>query len=258
MYSFLKNITLNSIFPLLIITMAFVYILHWQIAFATDAPDTDAISGQGSVEITIAEGKISADIKKVPLKDVLGKLEKEYGLLYEADEKVLKREVSVRFDGLPMKEGINKILSPLNYLIVSSEKDKQKKLFILDVYLGDAVTLGTGKLREGSLPAGSVPSDYKLLPKYNPDEFDRDSFLTPPQDYKPLPQYTPRKITSGPFVEPPPDYRPLPEYIPREITSGPFVEPPPDYKPLPPFTPREETNDKSAENDSGQYYTTTP
>ncbi len=228
MYSFLKNITLNSFSPLLI-ALAFVYTLNGHTVFATDDQAEDAISGQGSVEISITKGKMSADIKKVPLKDVLEKLEKEYGLSYVADEKVLKREVSVRFDGLPMQEGISKIVSPLNYLIAIGKKDKQKKLFILDVHLEKAVTLGTGKLREGSLLAGTVPSDYKLLPKYNPDEVDRDSFLTPPPDYKPLPQYTP-----------------------REITSGPFLEPPPDYKPLPPFTPREETSDKSAENDSEQ------
>jgi len=224
MYSFLKNITLNSFSPLLIV-LAFVYTLNWQIAFATDDPATGAIARQEFVEISIKEGKMSADIKKVPLKNVLGKLEKEYGLLYEADERVLKKEVSVRFDGLLLKEGINKIVYPLNHLIVSDEKNKQTKLFILDKDLEKVITLRTGKSEEASLLAGFVPSDYQLLPKYNPDETDRDSFLTPSPDYKPLPQYTPREITSGSLAEPPPDYKQLPPFIPREETNDTSVVP---------------------------------
>ena len=56
MYSFLKNIMLNSFYPLLIVLTS-VYTLNSQIASATDSSVTDAISGQGSVEISIKDGK---------------------------------------------------------------------------------------------------------------------------------------------------------------------------------------------------------
>mgnify|MGYP005636514561 CR=1 FL=1 len=247
MYSFLKNITLNLFYPLFIVLTS-VYTLNCQIAFATDSSATDAISGQGPVVISIKDGKMSADIKKVPLKDVLGKLEKEYGLLYEANEMVLKKEVSVRFDDLPLKEGIDKIVYPLNYLIGIGKKDKQKILFVLDMQLEGDLKPGFDTLQEGSLPEGYTPSDYKILPEYNPDKSDRKAFLTPSPDYKPLPQYTPHEITSGPFVEPPPDYKPLPPYTPHEITSGPFVESSHDSKPLPPFTPHAQANVTSTES----------
>lgn len=216
MYSCQKKVTLNSVSSLFV-TLALVstvYILNTQICFA-DATATGAASKQGSVEITIKEGKISADINKAPLKSVLAKLEKECGISYTADKKAINREVSVKFDDMPLEKGINKILSPLSCLVVYGENEKLKKIFIFDVHLDEAVALGPGKSGEAG---ASVES-------------------------KPLPQYTPHEVTSGPFFERPSDYKPLPEYTPHEITSGPFFERPPGYKPLPPFTPREVTGD---------------
>ncbi len=225
MYSCQKKVTLNAVSSLFV-TLALVsaaYVLNTQTCLA-DATATGTASKQGSVEITIKEGKISADINKAPLKSVLAKLEKEYGLSYEAEEKAIKREVSVKFDDMPLEKGINKILSPLSCLVVYGEHEKLKKVFIFDVHLDKAVALGPGKSEEAS---ASVES-------------------------KPLPQYTPQEITGGPVVERPQDYKPLPEYTPHEVTSGPFVEPPQDYEPLPESTPGEGMGGPSDETDSGR------
>ena len=211
MYIYLKKITLNAI-PSLFVVLSILFTLNREVTVATGFQNTNAISVNSSAEINITDGIISAEIKKIPLKDVLEKLEKEYGLSYEAADMILKREVSVKFDNLPLKKGINKIVFPLSYSIVYGEKDKPEKLCVFGIQLE--------KAEEGNLPTRFTPSDYKPLPQYNPHEVDIDSFLTPSQDYKPLPPHTPKEIASSPFVETPPDYKPLPPFTPCKETIG--------------------------------------
>ncbi len=202
--------------------LAFVCSLAWQGAFAIDVRAADTALEPGSIEISIIEDEISADIKGAPIKAVLDKLQEEYGLSYKIDGNVSSRAVFVKFEGMPLEEGIRKILSPFSCMMVYGGNERIKKLFVIDVPLGESVAFGPGTSLEGSpyteLSPGARPSS-EGPPSEPPPQ-------GPPND-EPPPQGPPSEPPpQGPPTEPPPQGPPT-----EPPPQGPPTEPPPQGPP---------------------------
>ena len=64
---------------------------------------------------------LSAKIREAPLREVIATIEKKgiwFKLWFEGKESVLNEKVSIRFKGLPLKKGLERILSTLNHCLV--------------------------------------------------------------------------------------------------------------------------------------------
>ena len=73
------------------------------------------------VELNFNHQTLSAKIREAPLREVIATIEKKgiwFKLWFKGKESVLNEKVSVRFKGLPVKEGLERILSTLNHCLV--------------------------------------------------------------------------------------------------------------------------------------------
>ena len=73
------------------------------------------------VELNFNQQTLSAKIKEAPLSEVIVTIEKKgiwFKLWFKGKEPVLNEKVSVRFKGLPIKKGLERILSTLNHCLV--------------------------------------------------------------------------------------------------------------------------------------------
>ena len=74
-----------------------------------------------TVELKFNHQTLSAKIREAPLREVIATIEKKgiwFKLWFKGKESVLNEKVSVRFKGLPLKEGLERILSTLNHSLV--------------------------------------------------------------------------------------------------------------------------------------------
>ena len=74
-----------------------------------------------SVELNLSEQTLSAKIREAPLRDIIETMEKKgvwFKLWLKGKESVLDERVSVTFKGLPVQQGLERILSTLNHCLV--------------------------------------------------------------------------------------------------------------------------------------------
>ena len=78
--------------------------------------------GQNGISIDFDRGTVSAEIRETPLSTVLERIGKEKGIWLETgflkDESLLKEEISLEFEDIPIKEGLERILSGINHCLV--------------------------------------------------------------------------------------------------------------------------------------------
>jgi hypothetical protein len=80
-----------------------------------------AESQEGTVNLNFERDTLSADIEQAPLGAVLDRIREEEGIWYQTwlkGESTLKEEVSVQFRRLPIKDGLERILSDVNHSLV--------------------------------------------------------------------------------------------------------------------------------------------
>ena len=73
------------------------------------------------VDLNLNRRTLSAKIREAPLREVIATIEKKgiwFKLWFEGKESVLNEKVSIRFKGLPLKKGLERILSTLNHCLV--------------------------------------------------------------------------------------------------------------------------------------------
>ena len=74
------------------------------------------------IELDFNNQMLSATIKSAPLRTVIAEIEEEKGVWFKlwlkGENSVLDEKVSVRFKNLPVKEGLERIFSPLNHCLV--------------------------------------------------------------------------------------------------------------------------------------------
>jgi hypothetical protein len=77
---------------------------------------------QGKIELDFVNQSLSATIMDAPLKTVIAEIQEEEGVWFKlwlrGEDSVLDEKVSVRFKNLPVKEGLERIFSPLNHCLV--------------------------------------------------------------------------------------------------------------------------------------------
>jgi hypothetical protein len=81
--------------------------------------------------ITIRDGRMSADLKQAPLVAIAKDIENQAGISFKGDESLLEETVSVSFKDLPMEDGIRRILANLNYSFMFDDKGKIASVMIM-------------------------------------------------------------------------------------------------------------------------------
>jgi hypothetical protein len=79
---------------------------------------------EGGVDFTVEGEVLSANLKEIPLKDILEKLEREKGIWFKGDKSVFAERISVQFTGLPLEEGMKRILASMNYSLLFDEESR--------------------------------------------------------------------------------------------------------------------------------------
>jgi len=89
-------------------------------------------SGKGEIGLKFKGQLMSAELQGVSLRLILEKLNREKGIWSKGDESVLEEKVSVRLMDLPLLEGLRRILSDFNHVLVFDRDKRLVGLFILD------------------------------------------------------------------------------------------------------------------------------
>ncbi len=75
---------------------------------------------------------ISADLKDVPVKNIFDELNKEKGIWCEGETQLLKKNISLKFDDLPLAEGIKRMLKSFNYALIYNKSGELNGVVIID------------------------------------------------------------------------------------------------------------------------------
>ncbi len=231
-----NSITPMNVYPEKIIKyLAFIIVLlslFWFLdssSLAGRYKDTAAGSGLGQLEVK--ENKITVNIKDVPLHTLLNAIREKRGVWFEGDKDLLARKVSVKFEDLPLIEGIKRILYPLSYAMIFDSKGSLRGLYIVE---SDESVIKTD--------IANKPVTKQVLSIADEPDF-REERKGSHVDYKvpaipkKLPPFTPHSNDTGPPVDPDKTCAELPEFIPFENDTGPPIDPKKVYKGLPEFTP---------------------
>jgi len=92
----------------------------WAFVLFFSAPNLASAESR-SLELNLSEQTLSAKIKEAPLRDVIATMQKKgvwFKLWLKDKESVLNERVSVTFKGLPVQQGLERILSTLNHCLV--------------------------------------------------------------------------------------------------------------------------------------------
>jgi hypothetical protein len=74
---------------------------------------------------------MSAELQEVSLRLILERLQRETGIWFKGDESALEESISIRFKDLPLHEGLRRILSNINHVLVFDQERGLVGLFIL-------------------------------------------------------------------------------------------------------------------------------
>jgi hypothetical protein len=81
-------------------------------------------------DITYADGRVSADLRDVPLDQVLAALEEETGAAIRGDIRDW-RDVTKRFDGIPLHEALDRLLGKQNFVVVYDDAGHPARIVLL-------------------------------------------------------------------------------------------------------------------------------
>jgi len=79
----------------------------------------DSVGGSSHQELLlIQDGTISANLEGVPLGEILQQIKDQSSIWYRVNESLLEQKISVRFEDLPVEDGVKRILAPFNYSLM--------------------------------------------------------------------------------------------------------------------------------------------
>ena len=88
-----------------------------------------------SIELDFSNQTLSATIRSAPLRTVIDEIKEEKGawfkLWLKGEDSVLDEKVSVRFQNLPVKVGLERIFSPLNHCLVFDQDGELSGVVLL-------------------------------------------------------------------------------------------------------------------------------
>ena len=91
----------------------------WVMGVLLTAFETEASNAR--YDILYAQEQLSANVVEATLGEVLLAVTKEAKVAFSLNEAVATKKISVRFDKLPLEEGIKKIIRPFSYSMVFSQ-----------------------------------------------------------------------------------------------------------------------------------------
>jgi len=107
-------------------------------------------SHAGSNRVQVHKDRLTVHVKGMVLEDLFETLAEATGIQFIVDEELARTAVSLDFEGLPLLDGIKKILSPLNHAMIEDDSGKLSRVFVFGQ--GKAsVTLGDQREAEDSL-----------------------------------------------------------------------------------------------------------
>lgn len=122
--------------------------------------------------IAFEEETFSAHLEERPLKAVTEKIESETGIWFEAGEALLQERVSVVFEELPLEDGLDRILSKMNYSLVFDEDEAIIGVFLfrrVDTREKQSITRARSR---GRIPVVRRPTPRsRTIPRRQPQPF---------------------------------------------------------------------------------------
>src|SRR5512139_3116479 len=99
-------------------------------AFAIQAP-LQASATKTSCRVEYIHERLTVNADNVALSAVLAAIQKKTGIEYVLNREHSEGLISIRFESLPMVEGLKKILSHFNYALLLDPSNKPMKVVIL-------------------------------------------------------------------------------------------------------------------------------
>ena len=178
--------------------MTTIFTVFYMLTFFCLGSFSPASAGKGEVDVKFEGQILSAELQGVSLKVILEKLNREKGIWFKGDESLLEEKVSVRFKDLPLQEGLRRILSCINHILVFDQDKRLVGLFILgkkspDMPLARDAAIVTEK---------ALPSQPVEQPKVSRNPF--EIFVDAP---RPGTKTKSRRTTIGKKFSPPEDQK---------------------------------------------------
>ena len=143
----------------------------------------DLKASKAGNEIFYVKEHLTAHLAEANLKEVLSSVAKEAKVAFSLNEAIGAKKVSVRFDKLPLEEGIKRIIRPFNYSMIFGSLGRLEKVIIFErgsnttskaVFVADFSELPKAIYQEDYDPSigppGSDPDSDEGLPSIGPDE----------------------------------------------------------------------------------------
>ena len=127
--------------------------------------------------------KMSADIDEVNLKDVFKRINAQKGFFFRGDSSVLDSKISIRFKNLSYQDGLKRILSHINHILLFDRNKEPSGVIIV----GDGVSRKpiSGKRSNRNIKRDATGSGRTVVSEVRNDEIEglsAGSDLTPPSE----------------------------------------------------------------------------
>jgi hypothetical protein len=133
------------------------------ICFAALLVSSSPAAGE-DLSIKFEGDNFSAHVEDYPLQAVADKIEKKTGIWFKARDVLLQEKVFADFNDLPLEEGLEVILSKMNYSLVFDRKDDIVGVFLF----GSLAPTQRRNIRRVSRPVRRVP---RIIPRRIPRRF---------------------------------------------------------------------------------------
>jgi hypothetical protein len=87
--------------------------------------------GTDRIKLDFREETLTVTLEDESLKNILGRIQKETGIWFKAPEYLLSEKMSIRFDNLPIRESLKRILRTMNYSTVYDRNNNLLGVFIV-------------------------------------------------------------------------------------------------------------------------------
>jgi len=155
-------------------------------------------SADAADQVSVKDGFLSVNLKETSLLEVARDIEKQSGVWFRGDETLFQEKISVSFDGLPIEEGLKRILTNLNYSLMFDNKNKVAGVMVM----GEGKPAVAQPGRPGAQPP-RVAAPPAATTRPAPTVRSRPSTSTPPATVRRPPRALPQPTPGGAATQPP-------------------------------------------------------
>jgi hypothetical protein len=119
-----------------------------------------AWSEKGNIDFKLEGHTLSANLKEIPLKFILERLEKERGIWFQGDEALFEEEVTVQFKDLTLQDGLKRILSSMNYCLLFDQDKKLNGMILIGKKKPDRAIAKGRAVRAGRSISSRTPRKH--------------------------------------------------------------------------------------------------